>query len=238
MHAATNLEVESSLSSPGHLRSLRLLQFEVHLPGSPARRDVERYVRSRFAEIHGAQVEHFLPHLVSLGRAGSYCSAVGLAPAATGSLFAETYLDAPVERLIAAAIGASVERCEVLEIGNLVSSWKGSSLLLFVFLSELIDRLGYRFVLFTATRDVERLLAKLGYAPVVLAEADPARLPNRARLWGTYYQRSPRVMFGEVPPAIAAARQDRLYRMVARMIADQVMRASDELRRRAAVPLP
>jgi hypothetical protein len=228
MDAATALERESLVVAPqGHLRSLRLLQFQVHHPDDASRASVEQYVRARFAQMHAAQVDHFLPRLVSLGSAGALCSAVGLAPATAGRLFAECYLDEPIERLISAATGEVVGRERILEIGNLVSTWKGGSLLLFVFLSELIDRLGYRFVLFTATREVERLLAKLGYAPVTLAFADPARLPDGGRGWGTYYERSPRVMFGDVPPAVALARQDRLYRVVARMIAAQVERASE-----------
>lgn len=237
MHAATGLGAETfTLATQGHLRSLRLLEFQLHPQGGPARGAAERYVRERFAQMHGAQVDHFLPCLVSLGRGGTFCSAVGLAAAARGPLFAERYLHAPIEQLIAAATGETVARHQVLEIGNLVSSWKGSSLLLFVFLSELIDRLGHRFVLFTATRDVDRLLARLGYAPVVLAEADPACLPDGGRQWGTYYRRAPRVMFGDVPPAVAAARQDRLYRVVARMIAPQVERACEEFQRHGATP--
>ena len=147
-------------------------------------------------------------------------------------MFAETYLDAPIERLIARETGLAVTRGDILEIGNLVSTWKGSSLLLFVFLSEVIDRLGYRWVLFTATREVENLLAKLKYAPVVLADADPARLPDAGASWGSYYRRLPRVMFGDVPPAVASARKDLVYRFAARVIAGQVDRVCAEFRRR------
>jgi hypothetical protein len=214
------------------LRQLPSLRFSLQTPGGSRRDAAESYIRARFAARHGARISHFLPNLITLGNDSRYCAAVGLASAASGPVFAETYLDAPVERLIAQATGATVERRDILEIGNLVSTWKGSSLLIFVFLTELIARLGHRWVLFTATREVEALLARLQYAPVVLAAADPARLPDGGTSWGTYYERQPRVMFGDVPPAVASARQDLLYRMAARAISGQVERVCAEFHRR------
>ena len=217
------------------LRQLPSLRFSLQAPGGPQRRSIENYIRDRFADRHGARVQHFLPNLITLGNGEHYCGAVGLAPASNGPLFAETYLDAPIEQLIARESGAPVSRGDVLEIGNLVSTWKGSSLLLFVFLTELIGRLGHRWVLFTATREVEALLARMGYSPVVLADADPARLPDGGASWGSYYRRLPRVMFGDVPPALASARKDLLYRVVARAIAAQVDRVCADFRARNPV---
>lgn len=211
------------------LRQLQLLDFDLHRPGDDSRPGVEAYIRSRFAAVHGARITHFLPHLVSVGHGPMHCAAVGLAMAHRGRLFAESYLDAPVERMIERQLGEPVTRADILEIGNLVSTWKGSSLLLFVFLSELIAHLGQRFVLFTATPEVERLLARLGYAPQVLVAADPAQLSDGGAQWGRYYERRPRVMFGEVAPAVAAARRDLLYRGVARSIASQVDRVASLL---------
>lgn len=215
-----------------HLHQLRLLRFALHKRGNAARPAVEDYIRRRFAGSHDADVDHFLPHLLSLGRGGQPCAAVGMADAARGPLFAEAYLAAPIEELVSKACGEAVGRGDILEIGNLVSSWRGSSLLLFVFLGELIDRLAYRFVAFTATREVDRLLARLGYAPTVLADADPARLPDGGMRWGRYYTHHPRVMFGEVRPAVQAARRELLYRTVARSIAPQVERICAQWPRR------
>lgn len=234
MQAAIVSETNATpLGEHGLLDHLRLLQFDLHAQGSASREDVEDYVRMRFAGHHNASISHFLPQLVSLGRDGRPCAAVGMADASRGPLFAETYLAAPIETLISQARGDTVGRGEILEIGNLVSSWKGSSLLLFVFLSELIDQLGYRFAAFTATREVERLLAKLGYAPVVLADADPACLPDAGASWGRYYNHRPRVMFGDVRPAVQAARRGVLYRAVARVIAPQVDRIRGQWPRRS-----
>ena len=220
--AAHPLRDAAPFDARGALHQLPGLRFELHPSDADQRCVVEEYIRSRFAGRHDARVTHFLPELVTLGTPQHHCGAVGLAPAASGPLFAEIYLDASIEQCIAARTGEAVSRHDVLEIGNLVSTWRGSSLLLFVFLSELIDRLGYRWVAFTATREVESLLARLGYSPVALADADPGRLPDAGAAWGRYYRDRPRVVFGEVPPAVAAARRRVLYRMVARLISSQV----------------
>lgn len=217
-----------TLATPGAtLRQVKLLNFDLHLQGDTSRAGVESYIRRRFQDVHGAEISHFMPMLVSVGMGPMPCAAVGLAAATRGPLFLEQYLATPVEQAIANATGTTVARSDILEIGNLVSTWKGSSLLLFVFLSELIAHLGHRFVLFTATAEVERLLARLGYAPEVLATADPTLLPDRGAQWGRYYQRCPRVMFGDAQPAIAMARRDVLYRTVASTIAPSVARVAD-----------
>lgn len=216
----------------GVLRRPTSAGFALQSPFSEGRLAVERYIHDCFRSRHGADVGHFLPEIISLGAGHAFCAAVGIGSAANGSLFAETYLDAPVEQLIGAARGATVERRQVLEIGNLVSTWRGSGLALFVFLSEVIDQLEIPYVVFTATREVERLLGKLHYSPVVLADADPSRLPDGGASWGSYYQRQPRVMFGEVHPAVSAAREGLVYRALARVMAPQIERVITGFRQR------
>jgi hypothetical protein len=208
--------------------------FELARHGDAARESIEGFIRDRFAAAHDARVRHFLPALISLGFARHPVAAVGIAFADETTLFAETYLDAPIEALIARVRDEPVARAEVVEIGNLVSTWSGGGLLLFVFLAELLDRLGPRWAIFTATLEVQRLLAHLGFAPTVLGEADPARLSDGGSSWGRYYERGPRVMFGEIPPAVAAARRTVRYRMLARLVAGQVARVEGEWRSRCA----
>ncbi len=211
--------------SPAFLRTLDVLpELTLSRAGDDDRARLERYINASFADRHGASVDHFLPQLLGVGQGGRYCAAVGFGEAGNGPLFAEQYLRAPIEQLISERIGLPVNRQSVVEIGNLVSTWRGGTLLLFVVLSELVDRLGSRYALFTATPEVERGLARLGYAPVVLAAADPSRLADGGASWGRYYERGPRVMYGEAPPAIAAARCKLSYRLLAAALAPQIDR--------------
>lgn len=213
-----------------HLPQVKIPDFQLHTPGAPKRDSIESYIKNRFWDAHRAQVSHFLPNIISLCCSDAYSAAVGLAPAVNGSLFAETYLAEPVEQVIANKLGVSIDRERVIEIGNLVSTWKGSSLLLFIFIGELIERLGYHWVLFTATREVQRLLARLHYSPIILADADPQVLPDAGASWGSYYANQPRVMCGDVRPAIAAARKNPMYRATLMVINRQIDRICIEYR--------
>lgn len=212
------------------LPKVKIPRFDLHMQTSPERQAIEHYIQARFWQAHNAQVSHFLPNIISLHCSDNYSAAVGLAPAINSRLFAETYLADPIEIAIAKQVGFSVERGDIIEIGNLVSTWKGSSLLLFIFIGELIERLGYRWIMFTATREVQALLARLHYEPVVLAHADPSLLPDGGASWGRYYDNQPRVMFGDVRPAIEAARKNPMYRTAVAAINRQINKLCAEYR--------
>lgn len=205
-----------------HLPRVKMPHFGLHAPQDEERAVLEAYIHARFSSVHGAQVTHFLPNIISLSCNNSYSAAVGLAPAKHSQLFAECYLSEPAHQAIARQLGQEVERSRILEIGNLVSSWKGSSLLLFIFLSELIERLDYHWALFTATREVESLLARMHYKPIVLADALPTCLPDGGASWGSYYNHQPRVMFGDVRNAVNIARKSAMYRATVMLIGPQV----------------
>lgn len=209
---------------------VKMPRFHLHGEVDMARDAIEHYIHERFLKSHGAHISHFLPNIISLQCRENFSAAVGLSPAINNRLFAENYLSQPVEDAISEKLGFPVARQHILEIGNLVSSWKGSSLMLFILLSELVERLGYHWVVFTATREVESLLGRMHYAPVVLVDAKPEVLPDGGAAWGNYYNNNPRVMFGDVRPAVAAARNNPMYRSVVMLISAQVNQLCAEYR--------
>lgn len=212
------------------LPHIRIPRFGLQTASSPERAAVEAYIHDRFAGVHCAEVTHFLPNIISLRCGGEYSAAVGLAPAGVDRVFAEQYLDAPVEQVIGEKLGLQVAREQIVEIGNLVSTWKGSSLLLFIVIGEVMERLGYHYVLFTGTREVKALLARLRYSPIVLADANPDRLPDGGASWGTYYTNNPQVLFGDNLPAIAAARKNPMYRATVAAISRPIEKICAQLR--------
>jgi hypothetical protein len=231
-----NLAPLLAVSEPERLapRRLRPLGFALHPQGGDGRAAAEQFVRERFASRHGARVEHFLPELLGVHGVRGLCAVVGLCPARSQRLFAEAYLDLPVEQAVSERIGQRVARADVVEIGNLASGWPGASLLLFLFLGEVLLRTGPRYAVFTASPRVEQLLARMHYEPTVLSPAAPARLPDGGASWGRYYDDAPRVLCGEIAPAVRRARESRGYRIAARALAAQVERVSAEYRARHA----
>lgn len=214
-----------------HFPLIKMPSFGFHCKADDETRLVEAYIQKRFYHAHQAQVSYFLPNLISMSCQANYTAAVGIAPAGGATLFAEVYLSQPIELAISNHLGVEVRRDAIVEVGNLVSSWKGSSILLFIFLGELIERLGFHWVLFTATQEVERLLARMHYTPIVIAEASPHVLTDGGASWGNYYQHHPRVMFGDVRTAIKLARSNPLYRAAVALINQQIEEVCAQYRR-------
>ena len=190
--------------------------------GSDRRAQAEAHIAHAFEVSHGAHIDHFLPVLAGLSCSEQFQAVAGLADASKHALFIEQYLDMPIEEMIAKQHGVEVQRREIVEIGNLASSWKGSSLLLFVFIGEMLYRLGFRWCVFTATPQVAKLLARLDFAPQPIADADPSRLPDGGIQWGHYYDTQPQVLLGNLPQAIGKADQNRASRVAKRALNKQI----------------
>ena len=193
-------------------RSLHLV------PADAARRAaVQGFIRDRFAAHYQADVRHFMPCLFGLeADDGSLHGAVGCRSAATQALFLEHYLDEPIEDLIAARVGTSVERADVVEVGNLAARGAGLSRLLIVALTRLLATEGVRWAGFTGTPALINSFRRLGIVLHGLAPADPSRLGVdreqwRAE-WGTNYDAGPQVMVAEVPGADRALSSAGTYR--------------------------
>jgi len=54
----------------------------------------------------------------------------------------------------------------------------------------------------TLTEELRHLFDRLGVAPMVLGQADPAALGEQARHWGRYYEHHPMVLAGHLPRAL------------------------------------
>ncbi|WP_308365595.1 MULTISPECIES: thermostable hemolysin [unclassified Microbulbifer] len=167
--------------------------FELTTAGDAGRAAVEAYIAQKFAATYGARIHSFLPQLLSLHRGGVIDAALGLRRADSGALFLEQYLDRPVERQLAAAAGRPVARSDIVEIGNLVSTSRGSSQMLFLMLAELFAEARVNWAIFTATPEVHKLLSRLTADQIVLCVADGGRLGAQLQNWGSYYDTCPAV---------------------------------------------
>jgi hypothetical protein len=199
-----------------------LPQFELVAAGEPGRAEVERYVHDRFAASYGADVREFMPRLLVLRCGGRLSAVVGMRCASAGPLFVEHYTDHPIEQLLEVR-GHTVARTELLEIGNLVSTWRGASQLLMVMLPLLAAALGYRWLVFTATPEVRKLISRLHFELEPLARADGERLGPQRNRWGSYYDSEPMVMAGSVDAALQRLAGQRLATAIAAAFTPQLV---------------
>jgi hypothetical protein len=171
-----------------------------HFPrGAANRRELEVFIADAFRASYGAEVSHFSEVLLGVrDKDGHWIAALGYTPAALGPLFLEHYLDAPVEAAISARARGPVDRATIVEVGNLAAHHPGAARALIVSTTQLLDSLGLRWVVFTATASLLNSFSRLRLQPQPLAPADPSRLPDGGRRWGTYYDTQPKVMFGDI----------------------------------------
>lgn len=165
----------------------------------PARAGFENFIAARFGRAYGARLTHFLPHLLGV-RDGlaRWQAAAGYAAAGVQTLFLEQYLDQPIELALAAALGRPIARMGIVEVGNLAAISAGMGRAIIPQLARHLHRLGYIWVVFTATHALRNSFHRLGLRPLPLTRADPARLPDGGTSWGTYYDQDPVVMAGKI----------------------------------------
>jgi hypothetical protein len=163
---------------------------------SPLRLRMEAFVRLGYRDRFGAQVASFLPGLLGASDAsGALRAVLGYRIAGRQALFLEQYLDVPIERALAAAVGAPVSRDRVLEAGNLVTDPTIVAPAFFqAFLVWITATTKCEWLVFTGTRTVLLLLRRMGAEMRELAAADPERLRDAPDRWGAYYDHQPRVV--------------------------------------------
>lgn len=174
---------------------------------SGKRKAVESYISKRFKDVHQANVDHFLPILMTVSHLDELGSAIGIQLGSQGPMFLEHYLSSPVEQQIAALERKPVSRNQIAEIGNLVITHKPSGFILFLVLASALHKAGFKWMTFTATPVVEKMINRLGYAPFFLAEANAGCLGDAAKEWGCYYEKQPRVMVGNIDDAMSHLEQ-------------------------------
>ncbi|MFA7291509.1 MAG: thermostable hemolysin [Rhodocyclaceae bacterium] len=166
--------------------------------GSPRRDETEAFIRSVFEKHYGADVSAFAPNLLLLEQHDRIIAATGWRAASDESLFLERYLDLPIEQAMAQLADQPVARERIVEVGNLAAEKPGSSLHVILALARHLDRLGYEWVVFTATQELIGIFSRLGLPLLALAPADPARIGDEASHWGTYYDTGPIIVAGRI----------------------------------------
>jgi hypothetical protein len=174
-------------------------RFELVNRHHPERASLQAFIGSSFLNVYGAHVSHFCDTLVGCrNQDGLWVTALGFSFAKDGATFLEQYLDAPLEAEIASRIGAQVSRQHIVEVGNLAATDAGAARKLIVSMTRYLYRQGMIWVAFTATRGLLNSFTRLRLKPTVLAEADPCRLSDGGKSWGSYYATKPQVMFGDI----------------------------------------
>jgi hypothetical protein len=158
---------------------------------------VQAFIDEAFRHRYGAKGAGGYGHHLAIGDCQQKGAALGYRRAGQQRLFLEQYLDEPVETAVSAALGRSVAREQIIEIGNLAASNAWSMIALW---GEAANDLGgsCEVVVATLTASLRRMFGRVGVPIVEVAAADPSRLGVAAADWGAYYDTDPRVCAGPI----------------------------------------
>ncbi|MFC5582037.1 thermostable hemolysin [Rhodanobacter terrae] len=162
------------------------------------RTEAQSFVHRVFAQRYRADVQSFYPTLLSFRDPGRPRAVVGLRGARAGRLFAEQYLEEQAQDVIGERLGSAITREELVEVGSLALENPGDARWVIAACTCFLHALGYRWVLFTATRTLVNTFQRLGLQPLALVSARPLLLDDKGEHWGSYYQAGPVVCAGNV----------------------------------------
>jgi len=195
-----------SSSSRSDVTGVVPVQVELLERDAPARGEVEAFIHAHYATAYGADVRHFLPHLMVLrGDNQELLAALGFCSAYRSPLFLERYLNDSVEAALSGKLRRALVRSGLVEVGNLVTAHAGGARWLIAALTAYLQAVGSDWAVFTAVRELRNAFARLGVGLVPLARADGERLhPDERGQWGEYYRADPMVVAAGVPQSFAA----------------------------------
>lgn len=153
-------------------------------------------IRRRFLEAHGANVTPGYNHLLNVSQGDAARAALGYRRARDEALFLERYLDMPVEQCVSAALGRTVGRDSVIEVGNLAASDPFAMISLW---GRAANDLGTEceIAVATLTAPLRAMFRRMGLSLHVLASAQ-VELADQPSDWGRYYDADPMVCAGLV----------------------------------------
>lgn len=172
--------------------------FTIVEPASGERAALEARIRSGFGMHFDACIEGFMPRFACYRHRSGATGVIGMRCAAGEPLFLESYLDTPVETVIADATGSAVGRDRIAEVGQFVVDDRDIVTSFFRDLVPFLVGNGYDWVCFTGTDRIRALLARVGFQGLPVARADAARVRNSGDRWGRYYDFDPVVILGKL----------------------------------------
>ena len=167
---------------------------------------IEAFIRDAFADNFHANICYFMPRLFGVvDREGRLSGAFGLRTA-TQRLFAEQYLDKPIELAIGERVGKKVNRGDIVEVGHLCGNCPGAARVTIALLIRHLFSDSAKWVVFTGTSVLRNAFHRVGLFPIEIASARIDALPENMRpLWGSYYEHHPLVLIGRVADGLSTA---------------------------------
>ena len=182
------------------------LSFRLHTSLSTEARRVHSFIAQKYYSAHKASLTDFLPQLLEMHNGNITYGCVGIKPGDFGKFYLEQYIDKPIECAVAEHKRQPICRSSIAEIGNFAVTKSGLSPILIAMVAKTLHLAGFKWMVFTATAEVEKLIHGLGCKTFILADARPEKLEHDAESWGDYYKSKPTVLICDLSESIENAK--------------------------------
>ena len=214
---AQQIQIETATVS-GCNKRLLVSHLPIRFDAEPSlgKAEVNQHIKRCFSEAYGAKITSFEAYILSTHGDAGITATIGFQPAAMKKpLFLESYLATSIEETLSATFKQAIERHQIVEVGNLSSTQRGSaSRILFILSVAILYQAGFQWVTFTATKQVQRLLGKLNLSTVPICDADPSKLADKGESWGSYYDDRPMVEAGNLKDAMQQLRSHEVIKSI------------------------
>jgi hypothetical protein len=210
--------------------SQKQLNLNVHGIQSASRKSVETFIKDGYSKAFDANITISMPYLISLKK-GNLKAALGLR-SASSSLFIEQYLSQAIEQTLAPILG-QVKRSQIVEIGNLFSNARVFTLPLLLTTAVSLHVVGFKYMVFTGTDNLIKLLNNTGVPVLPLADASldalPGNKPQLKQQWGSYYDTNPKVALISLADVVRVINDKPKYAKLFTELTAQIAAVTSEL---------
>ncbi|RMM53435.1 thermostable hemolysin [Pseudomonas corrugata] len=178
------------------------MQIRVAETKSPLWVQATEVVKDKFRSSYAASVEPNPQYFaVTQDQQDRILACAGITFGDHRILFSEQYLTQPIEEILSQRFEKTIERSNIVEIGNLISHHLTAGMILVNMIPLLSWCMGGHYLLCTVTPRVRQMMesCQIDFEP--LLTADPTRLADEGgKNWGTYYAKKPVTGFIRVDP--------------------------------------
>jgi hypothetical protein len=199
----SNYLLHEGLANSKQLALSNRLVTQVHGNNDSDNVFVKNFIKMQFYKKYNAEINSFMPNLVSIiHQKSGLKAAVGYRSATHHCLFLEQYLSSPIEQLLSKQEGYAISRSQIVEVGNLACVTPGYARVAIIELTKMLHTAGYEWVVFTLTRELLNSFKRLNLSPQYLEPAKSEKV-NANDNWGSYYDTSPTVMYGNIKTGLS-----------------------------------
>lgn len=229
LNANKQTQTEVSLKRDQGSLIVKQLNFDIQLApiGSKNRNEIEAFIKQGFVKAYDAKISITTPHLLALSN-GNYKAALGIR-SGHDKLFLEQYLAGSIEQQTV-FVDHYIKRQDIVEISHLFSNAKRFTIPLFMVTAVSLFYLNYKYLVFSGTQKVIKLIGNAGVSNTLIGNADQNKIATSTDDWGSYYSTNPQIIAVSLSEVMSLITKQPLYTKMFQSLNGQIAKICQQLR--------